>query len=291
MVDYLEQLHRVIVFVEEKLGEDIGFRDMASQAAYLSPWHFHRVFEAILGLSPTEYLRERRLRAGAYRPGETEDRLIDIGMDARYEPQEAFTRAFKRRFGTTPGRYRDSGVHASIPARNPYTVPELRKMTEGILMEPTIVNKEEFTVIGLAGPSSRADNRIPALWAAFLQRISDISGRIPGDASYGICEYIDPLFMSEDSEWEELVSVEVAAAAEPPAGMVKRTIPARRYAVFTHRGGVDSLGTTYNYIYKTFLPRSGLQLAATADFEYYDSRFKPDTPLESEMFIYIPLVD
>lgn len=288
MVDYYAQLHRAIVFVEDKLGEDIGFRDIASEAAYLSPCHFLRVFEAVLGLSPTEYLRERRLSVAAFRLVETDDRLIEIALDTRYESQEAFTRAFKRRFGATPGRYRERGVHASIPSRQPYSLDDLRRMTGGIEMEPKFEMKEAFTVVGLAGPSSQANNRIPALWTAFLPRSGEVGDRI-GTTSYGICQYLDPASMDENSEWEELVGVEAKGTGPLPGGMSAKTIPGRRYAVFTHKGSLDTLGTTYDYIYKTYLPRSGLALAQAPDFECYDERFRPDAPELSEMYIYIPL--
>lgn len=103
MVDYFGQLRRAVLFIEERLDEDIGFREVAAEAAYVSPWHFHRIFEAVLGLTVTEYIRERRLSVAALRLVETEDRVVDIALDALYDSQEAFTRAFKRRFGLPPG--------------------------------------------------------------------------------------------------------------------------------------------------------------------------------------------
>lgn len=293
MVDYYGQLRRAVLFIEERLDEDIGFREVAAEAAFVSPWHFHRIFEAVLGLTVTEYIRERRLSVAALRLVETEDRVVDIAMDALYDSQEAFTRAFKRRFGLPPGRYRERGVNASLPSREPYSDKALRAMAGGIDMEPKIERKEAFTLVGIAGKTSQADNRIPALWAAFLPRAGEVPRRKDGGASYGVCEYVDPLSMGEETEWTEFVGVEVdaEAAAEPPEGMVRKTLPARRYAVFTHKGGLDTIGATYDYIYKTYIPRSGLALAEAEDFERYDDRFDPGNPAASEMCIYIPLAD
>ncbi len=291
MTDYFEQLHRCVVFVERHLDEDIGFRDVASQAAYLSPWHFHRVFEAVLGLTVTEYIRERKLTAAAFRLVESDGRIIDIAVASGYESQEAFSRAFKRRFGIAPGAYRERRIHASIPARQPYSMEALRSMTGGIDMEPVIVQKPEFTIVGLAGPSSQANNRIPALWGAFLPRAWEVKDPVPGGGSYGICEYLDVKTMDENTEWTETVGTEAYGKAPLPPGMVKKTVPARRYAVFCHKGSLDTLGTTYDYVYKTYLPKSGLSLAQADDFEYYDQRFNPGDPAHSEMFIYIPLAD
>jgi AraC family transcriptional regulator len=291
MTDYFEQLHRCVVFVESHLDEDIGFRDVASQAAYLSPWHFHRVFEAVLGLTVTEYIRERKLTAAAYRLVESDARIIDIALASGYESQEAFSRAFKRRFGTAPGAYRERRIHASIPARQPYSMEALRAMTGGIDMEPTIVWKDSFTIVGLEGHTSQANNRIPALWQAFVQREREVADPVPGNRCYGVCEYKDFRTMDENTEWTETVGLEAYGKKPLPKGMVKKTVPSMRYAVFSHKGSLDTLGETYDYIYKTYLPKSGLALAQADDFEYYDQRFNPGDPAHSEMFIYIPLAD
>lgn len=288
MVDYLAQLKRTLDYIEENLSQKVGFRDMASQAAAMSPWHFLRVFEAVLGLSPTDYLRERRLTAAALRLVESSERILDIALDAGYESHEAFTRSFTKRFGMGPARYRERREQASLLVRKPLTLEALRQLTEGQFMEPRIEEKETITLVGLSGPTSMANNRIPALWQTFLPRLSEIEDRKPGSGSYGVCAWVSPKELTEDVEWDELVAVETKSYPRVPEGMTSRILEGRKYAVFTHRGTLDTLGNTYDHIYKTWLPRSGLSLAEAADFEYYDDRFDPASP-DSEMEIWVPL--
>ncbi len=67
-----------------------------------------------------------------------------------------------------------------------------------------------------------------------------------------------------------------------------REVPEYTYAVFAHKGDLPSLGKTYEYIYETWLPQSGYQVAAKIDYEYYDQDFKNFAP-DSVFYIYVPI--
>ena len=75
-----------------------------------------------------------------------------------------------------------------------------------------------------------------------------------------------------------------------PAGMVYREVPEYKYAVFTHHGKLDHLGETYEYIYNTWLPQSGLEVHPDKfDMELYDERFIPDSD-DSAFDIYVAIL-
>ena len=63
------------------------------------------------------------------------------------------------------------------------------------------------------------------------------------------------------------------------------------YAVFAHKGSLDKLGETYDFIYNEWVKNGEYELISDYDFEYYDERFnhKDMNDPESTMFIYIPV--
>lgn len=80
--------------------------EQLSAEAYLSPVQFRRVFHAAYGCAPSDYLMRLRieracdlLRSGSYSVSETAEMC---GFSSLYY----FSRAFKKRMGVTPGRYR-----------------------------------------------------------------------------------------------------------------------------------------------------------------------------------------
>jgi AraC family transcriptional regulator, regulatory protein of adaptative response / methylated-DNA-[protein]-cysteine methyltransferase len=80
---------------------------LAGQAA-LSPFHFHRVFKAVTGLTPKGYARahrNRRVRAELLGEGRVTDALYDAGFNSNgrfYEVSNAI-------LGMTPTRFRNGG--------------------------------------------------------------------------------------------------------------------------------------------------------------------------------------
>ena len=64
-------------------------------------------FNELLGRPPIEYLTGWRIQLAADRLRNTRDGMARIAADIGYESEAAFSRAFKRVTGMTPGRWRD----------------------------------------------------------------------------------------------------------------------------------------------------------------------------------------
>ena len=77
-----------------------------AQCAGVHPVHLARTFREHYGLSPGEWLRERRLDQARARLETTEDPLSQIALEAGFSDQSHFSRAFRARFGGSPGRLR-----------------------------------------------------------------------------------------------------------------------------------------------------------------------------------------
>jgi AraC family transcriptional regulator len=91
---------------------------------------------------------------------------------------------------------------------------------------------------------------------------------------------------SHPHEMQYIAAVRVSKVDEIPTGMVERTVPAGTFAVFTHRGPIQKIGTSVGEIYRDWLPQSAFRHAGIADIELYDYRFHGDRE-DSEMEIWI----
>jgi AraC family transcriptional regulator len=297
-MDMFERIGRSIGFIEKNLKGEATLDQIASEACF-SPFHFHRIFRAMTGDSVGEYVRKRRLSDASDELLATSRRIIDIALDYHFQSQEAFTRAFKKTFGLTPKGYREKGARLATLLKKPLDGGILRHLQEGVSMEPKIVRKEGFKVVGMEITTTLKSNienmDISKLWTRFHPRMEEIANRIDPAVSYGICgnpadEETTQCEMTDDTEYKELVSVEVDSLDRIPDGMIGRTIPGRAYAVFTHKGKLfPNLQQTYGYIYGTWVPRSGYELDGGFDFELYDERFRDVDDPESELDIYVPI--
>jgi AraC-like DNA-binding protein len=79
-----------------------------AEAVGVEPEHLVREFRAHYRESPADCARRLRLDWAAARLVGSNDPLALLSHEAGFVDQSHFTRAFKRQYGTTPGRYRDA---------------------------------------------------------------------------------------------------------------------------------------------------------------------------------------
>src|SRR5262249_53835150 len=130
---YRRRILAVQLFIEEHLEEELGL-DRLARVAHFSPFHFHRLFRALVGEAVSEYVRRLRLEAAAVLLKTTGPPVTQVAFDAGYTTHEAFTRAFRQMFGVSPSQYR-AGRGARSPSREESTMtattspPEVRVRT------------------------------------------------------------------------------------------------------------------------------------------------------------------
>ncbi|NCA92519.1 AraC family transcriptional regulator [bacterium] len=91
-------------YIDEHIKDSITSSDIARAAGY-SQFHAARIFKEETGLSPFEYIRQRRLIKSAYALRNENARVLDIALDFVFDSHEGFTRAFTNAFGITPKKY------------------------------------------------------------------------------------------------------------------------------------------------------------------------------------------
>ncbi|MBL8267885.1 helix-turn-helix transcriptional regulator [Steroidobacter sp.] len=105
--------------VETALWIDANARDdidllAAAKVAGLSSYHFLRVFSAVVGVTPHQYLVRARLRNAARLLVESEQPIIDVALGVGFNDVSNFVRTFGRAAGASPRAFR----HAARGNRN-----------------------------------------------------------------------------------------------------------------------------------------------------------------------------
>ena len=100
-----EAVERVIVTMNEQLDEPLSLNDMA-KIAYMSPYHFNRVFHQITGLPPTKFLYAMRLGAAKRLLLTTSHSVADVCYEVGYNSLGTFTTRFTQLVGLSPGHLR-----------------------------------------------------------------------------------------------------------------------------------------------------------------------------------------
>jgi AraC-like DNA-binding protein len=91
--------------LEQRYAAALTLDDMA-QMASLSRYHFIRVFQALTGETPRQYLIGIRLRAAADRLIGTRQPVTEVALDVGFNDISHFNSAFRQAFGMSPGSWR-----------------------------------------------------------------------------------------------------------------------------------------------------------------------------------------
>lgn len=291
-MDYIERIQAAIDFIEERLSEDVQPGQVSSAIGF-SEYHFHRVFQGMLGESVAAYMRKRRLSEAAKKLRNTPAAILDIALESRFDSQEAFTRAFKKMFGVSPNQYRNRKNESDIATymKKRTSLDMIEHLQTGIGLEPVYKEFAGVHVIGMASGFCEGDHKgIEQLWNVFKGRFHEVGDPKTGPA-FGVCMPSHPDVPKKDEQtFVYMAALPAGKGAPVPSGMVACDIPKGRYAVFTHKGSLDTLPHTVNYIWGTWVPKNVdvTKQKGAVDFEYYDGRFHPKTR-DGEFDIYVPV--
>jgi len=298
-MNYFQRLQSSIEYIENNLSEEITLIDVARESN-CSLFHFHRLFQVIVGNSVKEYIRNRRLTLAAKDLVETDTPVIDIAFDYQYGAPESFTRAFKKMYGLSPTEYRKWGAFAPLTEKANLLKVYYEELKKGIKMKPIIKVKKEFKVIGieLSTQHSSCQKDVPKFWKEISQEKSfqKIEGLKNPSEIYGICygtcngKCNDSAFSKNADDSDEfgyLICSEIDNFNNIPEGFVTRTMSKGKYAAFTIKGGFLEIQKGIETIYKNWLSNTSYELAHSPHFEKYDDRWTGKE--DSEMEIWIPI--
>lgn len=240
--DYSGRVRRVQSYILDHLDEPLPLTHLASVACF-SAFHFHRIFRGLVGESLSEHVRRLRLERAARRLKYGSANILEAALEAGYDSNEAFSRAFRNLLGLAPSEWRGEHVIA------PESLPEVDVRVVRIDPEP---------VFSLRHNGNYAS--IGETWGA-VSREAEIRGLLgPWTRAVGIAH--------DDPEITPVDKLRYDAALIVRQGS-NGTLPAGDYITTEHRGRYDTLNASYAAMCGTWLRADGREIGAGPSLEFY----------------------
>lgn len=280
---WIESICEAIAYIEENLTEELLIEDIARHAC-LSPFYFQRGFAMLCGFTVGEYIRKRRLSLAGNDLMQSREKIIDIALKYGYDSPDSFTKAFIRFHGVSPTTVRKEG--AMVKSFAPLKINFILK--GGYTMDYKIVEKEAFTVIGIAKifKYEEAIAKVPKLWEEFFKtgKNKNICG------TYGI--NMDQEM--KGNEFEYMIADDYIPTAEIPEGFITKVIPKHTWAIFSCIGpSAKTLQETNQKIFMEWLPNcKNYEIAEGYNIEMYTDASQYPKGIQDEKYygeIWIPV--
>jgi AraC family transcriptional regulator len=258
---YLQRVNLAIDHIVGHLGEPIRLRHLA-RVAMLSPFHFHRVFQALIGSTPADFVQRLRLeKALGILSYPRPPSLTEIAMACGFASSSDFSRSFKRRFGGPPSSFDVDTWRQSHGA-------ELEAIVEQATARPYVKhlpprhNPDSFRV---------RIRDLPARTVAYIRVDRPYQGDRVVKAVRRLLSWAERNGVADGQwlgyQWDnpEITSLEdcryyvaVEANRFTPRGEVGRyRFPPMTVAEVAIRGGIDLELRALQWLYGVWLPRSG----------------------------------
>jgi AraC family transcriptional regulator len=258
-------MHRVLEHIDRHLDEQLELGTLAAVANF-SAFHFHRLFTAWMGETLGEFVRRRRLEVAAQRlAAQPRLAVTQVALAVGFGSTEAFSRAFKVRFGQSPTEWRHTQVSKRDQVdRNPDQAVTARPSQAGA-MKVTIVDRQPTTIAYLrhVGPYGKP---VSAFWMNEAAPWMETNGLF-GRPRYGISHDDPGVTAPEKLRYD--AAVEVSPDFAGTGGYQKTVLPGGKYAVGSFGGDDRDIGEAWSWLIREWLPGSGMQLDSRPFFEHY----------------------
>lgn len=294
-MDHITLIQKTIDYIDDNILEEITAEKLA-QVSGFSTYHYYKLFRNYVGVSVMEYVTRRRLQYALYELTQGK-KIIDIAVTYGFETHAGFTKAFKKSFGYPPNFYR---IHAPIGLPPKVNLRRIKdSMTGGIVMQPKIINKEGFKVVGYGFETTLRENAYcrdtPAFWEKFYIDDKEIklyeTQKPSKHGEYGIFVRTN----LDNDEFSYILGVEVTSFDSALEEMYTLEVPAASYVVFKtppvdNKDFVESIKGTWKYILEEWFPNSPYEINDEyPDFEFYDEGCHPWEQEKVYMYIYVPI--
>lgn len=268
-----DRLQAAIDYIEAHLTEELDVHDIAARA-YISAFHFQRIFSSLCGMPLGEYIRRRRLTLAAQELSRSRHaRVIDVALKYSYDSPDSFTRAFRRFHGVVPSQAGMPGV--TLQSFAPMKIKLNQEAAS--MMEYRIVQKAPFTVMGYKHQFSNDTSyqEIPAWWGQQQKQQSAVMGM------FGVCidtdgKLFDYLIADLYQPWQAV-----------PESCVTYTVPGGTWAVFPCTLG--TLQDTNTKMWRDWLPACReYKLSGGYNLEFYYDLNEADPP-SSKAELWLPV--
>ena len=280
---YHKRIDRVIAYLSEQVDQSPSLDALADVAA-ISPYHFHRVYRAVTGETPSMTVRRLRLTKACFLLRDTDKSVTDIAFEANYGSSQSFAKGFRAGTGLSPSEVR------TTPGALDRIIKELSLPPEKVSQETSNIEIKLMSLEPLGVVAARHLGPHKGLFESYGEFFAhaEKAGWVESfQGIYGI-PIDDPRDMDEDQcRFDCCFDFGPSIIADAPYR--NESLGGGMHARLRHVGHYDGLEEKYDYLYGTWLASSEYRLREAPLFNHYLQDPDEVPPDEWETDIFLPI--
>lgn len=234
-MEWLAKINSAIDYIENNINVKVDY-EQAAQIACCSLSRFQNMFLFLTDITPSEYVRRRKMALAASELLNSEIKISDLSFRYGYESPEAFTRSFKALHGTSPSKARKNGKINDYPRISfQFKItgghfgmdnqPQFTSYKNITVKVEYITLKESFKFVGLGNKGMEPFENIGIFTEKYKQTVTNnMDERI----NFGM--YTN---LPNGDDWDYYMGVQVKDLDAIPEGLTGFDTQTKRFAVMS----------------------------------------------------------
>ncbi|MBD0384693.1 AraC family transcriptional regulator [Paenibacillus sedimenti] len=260
-LEYRYQINQVVNYIEDHLTNPLTLEEVAGVSAF-SPFHFHRVFKAVIGENLHGFIRririEKAIKLLLFHPDQS---ITNIALECGLQTPAHFCRVFREHTGLSASEFRDRFHLQTIAERfrSRLTSEKSAELAHNLAELPIeIRNMAPMNAIYARYRGTINDGRInPDIKGLFEQVVSwvDASEALTKD-SLAVGLVLDDPFITPNGRHRYDACMTTEHPVTPTRDLGVRTIPGGKYAIVKVTDRPDMVYDLLHLVSIDWLPRS-----------------------------------
>ena len=296
LAEYEARVILAVKFITDNLARRITLEDI-SRAAFFSPYHFHRIFTALTGETPADFLNRLRLeKAAGMLLTNSSCSIAEIALLCGFSTQAVFSRAFKKHFGMAASLW----IKEARSGEKSKKGKIVSKNGETTLLKGNYINTSVFVKNNSRRSSMKVEiKNMPARHLAYYPQMDGYDDKKISIAWEKLCNWgeannlinqntsfigisFDNPYITPADKCRYYACINVDEGITPPKGFGLIDLPEGKYAVANYIGRGEGIENMWNELFGVWLPSSGFE---PADSPCYDIYYQTPDMNEERNFI------
>jgi AraC family transcriptional regulator len=296
--EYISRINRVIDYIESNIDKELKLESLA-QVANFSPFHFHRIFRALIGEPLNQFIQRLRIeRAAQQLIANPKKPITRIAYDCGFGSSASFARAFKDHYSVSPSMWRmtandhksKNGIFESKNGKRKSNIGKDQSVSHTYI-ESKSQNQLRRNAMARK-QSSKNDFKVavrdlPDMHVAYIRHIGPYQGDVTlferlftklfkwagardllnFPETKVLSVYHDNPEITDEGKLRTSVCITVPEKTPVDGEIGTMTVPGGKYAVAHFELSEDEFQEAWNGLYGEWLPGSGYQPDDRPSFE------------------------
>ena len=297
--EYLARIHRAQDYIERHLSEDLTL-ELVARAAHFSPFHFHRVFSAVVNETLYQFILRLRLERAASTLLQNRERPVtEVALDGGFSSSATFARAFKAEYGMSASEWRERGGSSTdgmTDSKNRKALSNLSKAGLEWMDQTAPVDATSARRVPMSLPATSVSvEELAPMTVAYVRHVgpyqgdSQLFGRLfgqlmtwagprglMGPATKSLVIYHDDPNITEAAKLRISCCISVPADTKPEGEVGVMQIDGGKYACAKFELASEDYGPAWQWFMGEWMPSSGYEPRDGHCYELYSGETTGD---------------